>query len=210
MKHTLLAARKCNVSVGAHPSYPDRQNFGRVSMPIPPEELTSSMLAQIRSLVSVASTLGMRIQHVKPHGALYHDCRQQPIAEAVARAVTEVDPKLILVGQANSPALAHWRNMGLPCIAEAFADRAYNADGTLRSRALPDSLLANPDQASEQALAIALHHRVNSHDSHRVALAAGTLCIHSDTPHAAAIARAVNERLKLAGFSIRPFRRASL
>ncbi len=204
MRQTVAAAKELNVAVGAHPSYPDRENFGRLESPMPPLALESSVRQQIASLVRVAGRFGVRLIHVKPHGALYHATTKDPeIALAVGRAVQAVDPQLIMVGQAGSPSLEVWRGMGLHCAAEAFADRTYERDGTLRKRSLPGALLDTPDRAAQQALDIALRHKVVASDGSDLPLVARTICIHSDTPGAAAIAREVNQRLKSAGVQVR-------
>jgi UPF0271 protein len=146
----------------------------------------------------------MRLVHVKPHGALYHATnKDREIALAVGCAVREIDPQLIMVGQAGAPALEVWRNMGLRCAAEAFADRTYEKDGTLRKRTLPGALLETPDHAAQQALDIALRHKVVAADGSEVPVIAQTICVHSDTPGAAGIARKINERLEAAGVQVR-------
>ena len=204
MRQTVGAAKELHVAVGAHPSYPDRENFGRLESPMPPAALESSVRQQIASLVRIAGRFGVRLVHVKPHGALYHATnKDREIALAVGRAVKEVDPQLIMVGQAGAPALQVWRDMGLGCAAEAFADRAYEQDGTLRKRALPGALLDTPERAAQQALGIALNHKVVTSDGSGLALIAQTICVHSDTPGAPAIARAVSEKLKAAGVQVR-------
>ena len=204
MRQTVAAAKELHVAVGAHPSYPDRENFGRLESPMPAPALESSIRQQIASLVRVAGRFGVRLVHVKPHGALYHATNKgREIALAVGRAVKEIDPQLILVGQAAAPALEIWRGMGLRCAAEAFADRAYEPDGTLRKRTLSGALLDTPERAAQQALGIALNHKVVAGDGSGLTLVAQTICIHSDTPGAAEIAREVNQRLKAAGVQIR-------
>ncbi len=204
MKQTLTAARERNVAVGAHPSYPDRVNFGRIELPLSAEEIEATVCQQILSLVHVAEELGMRIGHVKPHGALYHAARNQQVAKAVGRAAASVDPQLVMVGQAGSSTLDHWHAMGLRCVGEAFADRAYEKDATLRSRKLTGALLDSPVRAAQQALEIVLRHRAISHEGNEIAIEAETLCIHSDTPNAAAIAREVKNRLMAAGVTVKP------
>jgi 5-oxoprolinase (ATP-hydrolysing) subunit A len=204
MKQTLLAARGLNVLVGAHPSYPDPTNFGRIQMALSPEELERTVSVQITSLVEIAKELGMRVVHVKPHGALYHATRDRETALAVGRAVVKIDPTLIMVGQAGSQSLTFWRDMGLRCAAEAFADRAYEAEGTLRNRKLPGALLDTPERAAHQALDIALWQRVTTTGGCELPITANTICIHSDTPGAAAIAREVRHQLTAAGVHIRP------
>lgn len=204
MKQTLVAARELNVAVGAHPSYPDRVNFGRIELPLSAEEIEATVRQQILSLVHVAEGLGMRVVHVKPHGALYHAARDRQVAEAVGRAAASVDPQLVMVGQAGSSTLDHWHAMGLRCVGEAFADRVYEKDATLRSRKLADALLDTPARAAQQALEIVLHHRAISHEGNEISIDAETLCIHSDTPNAAAIAREVKNRLMAAGVIVKP------
>ncbi len=138
MRQTLAAARTLNVAVGAHPGYPDRANFGRVESALSPAEIEASVLEQIASLAKVAESLGMHLVHVKPHGALYHAAnKNREVALAIGRAAKKINPQLVMVGQAGSPALEAWRSMGLRWAAEAFADRAYEPDGTLRKRSLP-------------------------------------------------------------------------
>jgi 5-oxoprolinase (ATP-hydrolysing) subunit A len=204
MKRTLEFARELGIAAGAHPSYPDPANFGRVELEIAADELETSVREQIAALARVGDKLGVGLKHVKPHGALYHAAnRHHEVALAIGHAVMAVDAKLIMVGQAVSPCLDAWRSLGLWCAEEAFADRAYERDGTLRQRRLSGALLEDPERAAKQALDIALHHRVSLDDGLELCLVARTLCIHSDTPGAASIARAVSERLKAAGFQIR-------
>ena len=204
MQQTLAAARELNVAVGAHPGYPDRVNFGRVEMPLSSEEIEATVREQILALVHAAKKSGMPIAHVKPHGALYHAARDRQVAEAIGRAAMNIDPKLVMVGQAGSAALSHWRAMELRCVGEAFADRAYEKDGRLRSRGLPGALLENPAHAAQQALEIAMRHRVITEDGVDLSIDAETLCIHSDTPSAAAIACEVKNQLVAAGVVVRP------
>ena len=204
MKQTLEFVKELGIAAGAHPSYPDRANFGRVELSINVNELETFVRAQIAALARVGDKLGVRLKHVKPHGALYHAAnRHHEVALAIGHAVMAVDAKLIMVGQAGSPSLDSWRSLGLGCAEEAFADRTYERDGTLRQRKLSGALLEDPERAARQALDIALRHRVSLDDGSELCLLARTLCIHSDTPGAASIARAVSERLKAAGFQIR-------
>lgn len=203
MRQTLAAARKLKVAVGAHPSYPDRANFGRIESQLPPAEIEASVHDQIAALLKVAESLEMRLVHVKPHGALYHAAnKNREIALAIGRAVKAVNPQLIMVGQAGSSALEVWHSMGLRCAAEAFADRAYEPDGTLRKRTLSGALLDDPARAAQQALDIAVRRQVIASDGSAMPVAANTLCIHSDTPGSVAIAREVNQRLKAAGLRV--------
>jgi UPF0271 protein len=203
MTQTLISARDLNVAVGAHPSFPDRTNFGRVAMDISAQDIERTVREQVMSLVQIAKSLGIRVVHVKPHGALYHAARSRPIAEAIGIATLTVDPDLVLIGQAGSPTLDYWQGMGLRCAAEAFADRAYEADGTLRSRTQPGALL-DVERAAAQAVEIALRHQALTAAGEAVTADAKTICIHSDTPNAPAIAREVRRQLTAAGFALAP------
>ena len=194
------------VAVGAHPSYPDRAGFGRTALQMPIAELQSSIADQISQLVSIARRLKVPIVHVKPHGALYHACNDENnagIARAMGRAVLAIDPRMIVVGQAGYPCLGIYREMGLRAAAEAFADRAYEADGRLRNRALPGAVLDSPERAAAQAVSLVTRGRVTSTSGSEVAISAETLCIHSDTPSSAGTARAVKEGLAATNVSLR-------
>jgi 5-oxoprolinase (ATP-hydrolysing) subunit A len=204
MEWTLELAKELGVAAGAHPGYPDPANFGRVKLDITAAKLETSLRGQIEALARVGDKLGVRLKHVKPHGALYHAVnRHHEVALAMGRAVMAVDSNLILVGQAGSPCLDSWRGLGLWCAEEAFADRMYERGGALRQRKFPGALLEDPERAARQAVDIAVRHRINLDDGSELCLMVQTLCIHSDTPGAATIARAVSERLKAAGVQIR-------
>jgi 5-oxoprolinase (ATP-hydrolysing) subunit A len=203
MRETVTTARKLNLAVGAHPGYPDRANFGRVESPLSPAEIEASVHDQITALMKIAESLGMGLVHVKPHGALYHAAnKDREVALAIGSAAKAIDPQLIMVGQAGSSALEVWRAMGLRSAAEAFADRTYEPDGTLRKRTLPGALLDNPARAAQQAVNIAVRRIVIAGDGRELPAEANTICIHSDTPGSVAIAREVNQRLKAAGVNI--------
>ncbi len=205
MAHTVAAARELGVVVGAHPSYPDRENFGRVEMSMSPSALETSVREQILALRKIAERLGTHMVHVKVHGALYHACsKERETALAVGRAVQAVDPDLIMVGQARSKALESWAAMGLRCAGEAFADRAYEPDGSLRKRTLPGALLETPERAAQQALDIATRQVVQTGSGAMLPVGAETICIHSDTPGAAAIAREVKRTLIASGVRVQP------
>ena len=204
MQQTLAAAQQLHVMVGAHPGYPDRENFGRIESTLSPAEIEASVYQQIATLNIIAQSLGVRLVYVKPHGALYHAANVNPeVALAIGRAVKKIDPELIMVGQAGSPSLDTWHLLGLRCAAEAFADRTYEPDGTLRKRTLAGALLDDPTRAAKQALEIALRHRVITSDGSELPVFADTICLHSDTPGSVAIAREVNQRLKAAGVKVR-------
>jgi UPF0271 protein len=207
MRRTLAAAKELNLAVGAHPGYPDRQHFGRVASPQPPSTIEASVREQIATLTKIADALGVQLVHVKPHGALYHAANQSREAgTAIGRAVLAINPQLIMIGQAGSPVLELWKSMGLRCAAEAFADRVYEADGTLRKRTLAGALLDEPQRAAAQAISIATRHLVIAANGSELPLMADTLCIHSDTPGSVAVARAVNLGLESAGVRLERLR----
>jgi len=204
MRETVRIAKQLGVAVGAHPGYPDRENFGRIESPMSAAEVEATVRDQIAALAEIAAPLGVQLVHCKPHGALYHAANKSAeVAAAIGRAVLESDEQLIMVGQAGSATLTLWESMGLSCAAEAFADRAYEPDGILRKRALPGALLDDPAMAARQAVDIATRQIAMATDGTELKVVAQTVCIHSDTPGSVAIARAVNQALKKAGVQVR-------
>jgi UPF0271 protein len=200
---TIKAAASHGVAVGAHPGYPDLVGFGRRDLDMSPDELEASLVYQVGAVAAFALAAGTPLRHVKPHGALYNLAARDPeVAATIARAVRRVSPSLILVGLAGSAMLAAAADAGLASAAEAFADRAYEADGSLRSRHLPGAIHEAPERAAAQALSIVRDGRVESHDGSAVAVRADTICIHGDTPGAAVIATAVRTALEAAGVTI--------
>jgi UPF0271 protein len=193
---TVELARQNKVAVGAHPSYPDRTGFGRTALSMAVGELQRSIAEQLERLLTIANRLQIPVVHVKPHGALYHSCNRDPeIARALCRAVLATNRDLVVVGQAESGCVGIYREMGLRAVREAFADRAYEPDGSLRNRSLSGALLDSPGRAAAQALDIAARGKVITTSGTELAVVADTLCIHSDTPGSAAIAREIRERL---------------
>src|SRR5215213_6953010 len=155
MRRTVDLAAKAGASIGAHPGYPDRAGFGRRDMTMSAEELEASLLYQLGALHAFVQAAGETMRHVKPHGALYNRAASDAeLASVVCRTVKRFDSALTLVALAGSPVLEIGRSIGLSVAAEAFADRAYEADGTLRARRLPNAMLATPEAAAEQALSI--------------------------------------------------------
>lgn len=206
MRLTVRQALRRGVAIGAHPGYPDRENFGRLEMALPLEELESSVEQQIRTLLRIAAEEGADIRYVKPHGALYNQAaRDERLADAITRAVARVRPDLWLVGLAGSKLLAIWREAGFRVAAEAFADRQYEPNGSLRARTHAGSLLQDPAAAAAQALRIACHGEAVAWDGSVVRIQAETLCIHGDNPGAVAIARAVRQRLAQSAVQVCPW-----
>jgi UPF0271 protein len=203
MKTTVEQALRWKLAIGAHPGYPDRANFGRLELKLPADEIATSIFEQVRALAEVASRCRARVVHVKPHGALYNQAvRNRELAEAIAEGVARWSRDVVLVGLAGSSMLDVFREAGFAVAAEAFADRRYEADGTLRSRKLADALIRNPEEAAWQALGIVERGVVIASDGSEVAVDAQTLCIHGDTPGALEIAATVARSLREAGIKV--------
>ncbi|HKE25872.1 MAG TPA: 5-oxoprolinase subunit PxpA [Bryobacteraceae bacterium] len=185
MERTARLALERGVRIGAHPGYPDPANFGRLEIEMSAAEIAETVHAQILRLETVVAKLGGRIVHVKPHGALYNVAvRNEGVARAIGEGVARWNRGVPLFGLAGSPMLDVWRSMGLPAAGEAFADRRYELDGTLRSRKFADALITDPEEAAAQAVRLA-----------RGGLAQ-TICVHGDTPGAVEILRAVRGALQ--------------
>lgn len=194
MRRSVRLALTHDVAVGAHPSYPDREGFGRVSMRLASSTLVDAVAEQTEALMRIARELHAEVKHVKPHGALYADAASRDeVAIAVAEGIARVSGELVLVGFAGSGALRIWREMGCHVAAEGFADRAYAPDGTLVPRTHAGALIEDASVAADQAIRLAMEGRCD------------TICVHGDTPGARAIAASVRRRLEDAGFAIRAF-----
>lgn len=197
--------RELHVALGAHPSYPDRANFGRRRLPMTPAEIVDSVAAQVQKLAAIATAAGVELTHLKPHGALYHAAAEdEAVAEAVALAAAQNSRALVLVGRAGSRGLEIYRAAGFRVAAEAFADRRYEPDGTLRARDRPGALLTDPADVAAQALSILNEGSVRTESGERCALQADTLCLHGDTPGAEHLAAALRRRLESAGVRVAP------
>ncbi len=205
MERLVRQALARGVAVGAHPSYPDRAGFGRRTMRISLEEVSAAVAGQVAGLLDVTRRCGARLSHVKPHGALYNAAaKDEALARAIAEGVARVAPGAVLVGLAGSVMLRAFAERGFPFAGEAFADRGYEPDASLTPRGRPGALKATPQEAAEQALSIATRGEVVASNGARVAVDARTLCLHSDTPGAGDLARAVAVRLREAGVELRP------
>ncbi|HUO84449.1 MAG TPA: 5-oxoprolinase subunit PxpA [Thermoanaerobaculia bacterium] len=181
MRHAVVQAKRFGVILGAHPSYPDRPNFGRVSMKISEEALRDALLRQLRALTEIARAEGLRVDRVKPHGALYNDLHHDSRLGAVLiEAIRVVDPDAALVAAPSSATRELATSRGMRVIGEAFADRRYRSDGSLVSRGEADALLLDPDEAAAQAERIANQHSVIPNDGNAIPIEASTLCIHGD------------------------------
>jgi UPF0271 protein len=204
MRTTIEQARRWKVTIGAHPGYPDRENFGRLELQMPAEKVAESVFEQVRAIAEIAAACGARLMHVKPHGALYNQAvRNRELAEAIAKGVARWGRDVVLVGLAGSLMLEVFREAGFAVVAEAFADRRYEPDGTLRSRKFGNALIRDPSEAGRQALSIAERGLVIASDGSEVAVNAHTICIHGDTPGAPKIAAIVARTLREAGVTLR-------
>jgi UPF0271 protein len=192
MAEAVQSALKHALKIGAHPSYPDREGFGRSEVNLEDDSLIALIQDQVSGLQEIARKTGASLSHVKPHGALYHRSAHDPhTARVIARAIHEMNSGLALVGLAHSRSGEAALELGLPFLSEAFADRRYEASGALLSRLNPGALITDPNQAATQAREIALKGQVTSIDGTPLSIRAQTLCVHSDTPGAAEIAKAV-------------------
>jgi 5-oxoprolinase (ATP-hydrolysing) subunit A len=192
MRETVRLALAAGVAVGAHPSYPDRENFGRTAMVRSEDEVYADVSAQVRSLAEIAESAGGRLRHVKPHGALYNAAaKDERLADAVARAVRDVDPTLAVVGLAGSASIRAARALGLRAVEEGFADRAYTPSGELVARGTPGAMIEDETQALGQV-------------NELIERGVETICLHGDAPQALAFARRIRASLDAAGVRVLP------
>lgn len=204
MAETIRMAVVNGVAVGAHPGYPDRENFGRASGFLAGDALYESLTEQVSALADIAAPLGARIAHVKPHGALYNDAiANRELADIIARVTAEAPGSPALMGMAGSEMQAAAEQHELQFIAEGFVDRAYEPDGTLVSRSEPGAVHGDLNVATTQALRLAQDGEVTARDGSVIKVKAETLCIHGDTPGAAEAARAVRDVLDSQGVEVR-------
>ncbi|MBF6611879.1 MAG: LamB/YcsF family protein [Chloroflexi bacterium] len=202
MAATVRMAREHGVAVGAHPGYPDLAGFGRRPMALTPDEITRWLLAQIGALWAIARSEGVELCHVKPHGALYNEAaRDEAVAYAVVRAVKSFSPLMPLVCLTASIAAQLSQQEGLTTLLEGFADRAYQPNGSLAHRQEAASVYSSPQVAAAQAVQLA-EGSVTALDGSTLRVQVDTICVHSDTPNAPAIAQEVGRRLREAGYQV--------
>jgi UPF0271 protein len=203
MRRTIVLAKQHGVAVGAHPGFPDLAGFGRREMHLSASEVEDLVLYQIAAIAGVAAAEGVRLQHVKAHGALYNmAARDAGLARAIARAVAAFDKTLILFGLPDSPLMREGEAAGLRVAPEIFADRSYEPDGSLTSRRVAGSVIHDPVVVVRRAVDMITTRRVTATDGTLVALDARTLCLHGDTPGAADLARQVRAALEAAGVRV--------
>ena len=206
MKRTVELCSKYNVAIGTHPSYPDKENFGRTNMNLPVEEIYSIVSEQIRLLFAIVKSSGKKLQHVKPHGALYNmAAKDRNIANAIAKAVKDFDSTLLVFGLPNSEMEKSATANGINFIGEAFADRTYQPEGTLTPRTLPNALIEEEAKAIEQVMQIVKNKTVTCVNGEIISLNADTICIHGDGKHAIQFAEALHSTLITERISIQSF-----
>ncbi len=197
MKQTAELCKKHHVAMGVHPSYPDRENFGRTDVRLPPEEVYELVIKQIKLLEEIAKSTGSELKHVKPHGALYNmAARGMQIAAIVSLAVKDVNKKLVLYGLSGSHLIKEGKNIGLKTASEVFADRTYQDDGSLTPRHKPEALIEDVNNAVAQVLQMVNEGTVTTISGKKIPIIAETVCIHGDGPHAVEFAKAIYEALK--------------
>lgn len=205
MRHTVSLALRHGVAIGAHPSYPDREGFGRIDVlgkTLMPDELPGVLREQLTRLQDICRVAGTRIRHVKPHGALYNRAaRDAAVATVIARAVADFDPSLLLYGLSGSEMRRAANTAGLGFVSEVFADRTYQPDGSLTPRSLPDALISDPGQAVEQVLRMARQGNVMT-SLGPVSISAETICLHGDGAHAVEFAKLIHKALSAEGIRV--------
>ena len=205
MRRTLQLAKKHGVACGAHPGFADLAGFGRREIPITAGDVRDLVLWQLGALDAIARSEGVRLRHVKAHGALYNmAARDTALAEAIARAVAEYDRTLVFFGLAGSVMLHAGRDAGLTVAAEGFADRSYEPDGSLTPRSVPGSVIHDVGEVVARAVEMVRESRVTTRSGAEIPLQIDTLCVHGDTPGAATLARALRGGLEAAGVRVAP------
>lgn len=205
MRATLRLCREHGVAAGAHPGFADRANFGRNAVPLSPDQIGELVTGQVAALAGIAASEGVRLAHVKPHGALYNiAARDRDVAMAIARSVARFDPDLVLFGLSGSLLTAAGEAAGLRVAHEVFAERRYEADGSLTPRTHADAVIHDLDGAIAQVRRFVRDGAVIARSGERLPLRADTLCLHGDRPDAARFARSIRDALEADGVHILP------
>jgi UPF0271 protein len=203
MRETVQLAAKHGVGIGAHPGLPDLAGFGRRAMAVSAQDAYDMVVYQLGALMAVATANGVRVAHLKPHGALYNmAAADAKLADAIARAVRDVDAKLVLFGLAGSHLIAAGEAVGLHCASEVFADRNYMPDGSLVPRSRADAMVEDASVAVDRAIRMVKEGQIATVDGASVSVRADTICIHGDGAHAGEFARALRQGLEAAGIEI--------
>ncbi|MGF6872718.1 5-oxoprolinase subunit PxpA [Paraburkholderia sp. MM5477-R1] len=204
MRRVTTEAIRQSVAIGAHPSFPDRENFGRAAMNLPADEVYAGVQYQVGALAAVVAGLSGRVTHVKPHGALYNQAEEDAdLARAIVHAVRDMNPGLAIFGLAGGQLVRTARDEGLVAIEEGFADRAYTPHGKLVPRSQPNAVLESDELACEQVISMARDGRVRASDGSWVSISPQSLCLHGDGAHAVAFARQIRAMLATAEIAVR-------
>jgi 5-oxoprolinase (ATP-hydrolysing) subunit A len=210
MRRVATDAIRRGVAIGAHPSFPDRENFGRAVMTLSPDEVYAGVQYQAGALAAVVAGLSGRVMHVKPHGALYNQAEEDAhLARAIVHAVRDMDPDLAIFGLAGGQLVRIAREEGLVAVEEGFVDRAYTPAGKLVPRSQSNALLANDGEVCEQAISMVRDRRVRASDGSWVEISPQTLCLHGDGPHVVVFASRVRAALTKAKVAVQPVKRAN-
>jgi len=203
MRQTVHLAEEAGVAIGAHPGFPDLIGFGRRDMQVSPEEARNYVIYQVGALQAFTRT--KKLQHVKPHGALYNmGARNEKLAGAIAKAIQEADPDLILVGLAGSAWINAGREIGLRVASEVFADRALNPDGSLVPRSQPKAVIHEVKEVIARVMKIVTEGKAIAVNGEEIEVRGDTICLHSDTPGAVVLARTLRQGLETAGVTVMP------
>lgn len=206
MEKTVALAKEHGVAIGAHPGFPDLMGFGRRPMNITPAEAGVYVKYQLGALLAFVKAQGLKLQHVKPHGALYNmAAKDEALAKAIAQSVASVDSNIRLMGLAGSLMLKEAEKAGLPVISEVFADRAYNDDGSLVNRKLPGAVIHDAQQAAARAVMMAKEHKVISINGKEIPLQADSICVHGDNAQAIELVCTIRSALQAEGIAIKNF-----
>lgn len=204
MEKTVALAKKFGTAVGAHPGFPDLMGFGRRNMVISPEEAKAYMKYQLGALMAFTQSYGMKIQHVKPHGAIYNMAAvDEKLAIAMCEGIYEVDQDIIFMGLAGSKMITAAEKVGLRAASEVFADRAYNDDGTLVSRKLPGAVIHDKELAIRRVIRMVKEGMVESIHGNDIAIQADSICVHGDNPQALEFVKNIREALQAEGVTIK-------
>ncbi len=208
MRRTIALAIEHGVAIGAHPSFPDKDNFGRTEMQFPEEDIVSIVSEQIYTMLDLVFAMGGKLQHVKPHGALYNmSVKDFSLAKAIAQAIHDIDESLILFGLSGSKSIQAAESIGLQTANEVFADRTYSRDGSLTSRKEKNALISDVSRMEKQVLQMIQEQQVTSIDGVIVPLKADTICIHGDGEHALVFAKQLHQLLHNYHITVQSFNR---
>ena len=206
MAKTVMLAKKHGVAVGAHPGYPDLVGFGRRSMALTPEEVKNAVIYQIGALDAFCKAAGVRLQHVKVHGALYNNAEKDlTVATAIAKAIKAVDPSLYMLCLANSQMGVAAKQEGVPFVEEAFADRAYTEEGSLVSRKVEGSVIHDINEVVTRVVRMVTEKTVVAITGKVIPIQAQTICVHGDTPGAVDMVKAIRAALEKENVKLRAF-----